>query len=92
MDYFGKRVGFLKFKADIIDKELGKKVYISGQLDLIFSNQFFWLVCMCLIKIYIQSLLSWIVECSLTIYHHDILTFPKGMSRFQGLCFLEDQL
>ncbi|CAO2820019.1 unnamed protein product [Amaranthus hypochondriacus] len=26
VDYFGKRVGFLKFKADIIDKELGKKV------------------------------------------------------------------
>lgn len=23
---FGKRVGFLKFKADVIDKETGKKV------------------------------------------------------------------
>lgn len=50
MDYFGKRVGFLKFKADIIDKELGKKVYISGQLDLnIWSSSLnaggFWLVC-----------------------------------------------
>ncbi|GAB2209837.1 hypothetical protein Droror1_Dr00027062, partial [Drosera rotundifolia] len=26
VDYFGKRVGFLKFKADIIDKETGHKV------------------------------------------------------------------
>lgn len=26
VDYFGKRVGFLKFKADIIDKEMGSKV------------------------------------------------------------------
>lgn len=26
VDYFGKRVGFLKFKADIVDKEMGKKV------------------------------------------------------------------
>ncbi|XP_021754037.1 nudix hydrolase 14, chloroplastic-like [Chenopodium quinoa] len=26
VDYFGKRVGFLKFKADVIDKEMGKKV------------------------------------------------------------------
>ncbi|XP_074304045.1 nudix hydrolase 14, chloroplastic-like [Silene latifolia] len=26
VDYFGKRVGFLKFKADILDKEIGQKV------------------------------------------------------------------
>ncbi|XP_021735967.1 nudix hydrolase 14, chloroplastic-like [Chenopodium quinoa] len=26
VDYFGKRIGFLKFKADVIDKEMGKKV------------------------------------------------------------------
>ncbi|KAK9668239.1 hypothetical protein RND81_13G043800 [Saponaria officinalis] len=26
VDYFGKRVGFLKFKADIVDKEIGEKV------------------------------------------------------------------
>ncbi|KAL9242859.1 hypothetical protein vseg_016817 [Gypsophila vaccaria] len=26
VDYFGKRVGFLKFKADIVDKETGEKV------------------------------------------------------------------
>lgn len=26
---FGGRVGFLKFKADIIDKETGKKVLIA---------------------------------------------------------------
>ncbi|GAB4856963.1 Nudix hydrolase 14, chloroplastic [Ancistrocladus abbreviatus] len=26
VDYFGKRVGFLKFKADIVDKKTGKKV------------------------------------------------------------------
>lgn len=26
---FGKRVGFLKFKADIIDKETGSKVLYS---------------------------------------------------------------
>jgi len=24
---FGKRIGFLKFKADIFDKETGKKVW-----------------------------------------------------------------
>lgn len=28
VDMFGKRVGFLKFKADVIDKETGKKVNI----------------------------------------------------------------
>ena len=28
VDMFGKRIGFLKFKADIIDKETGKKVSI----------------------------------------------------------------
>lgn len=27
VDMFGKRLGFLKFKADIIDKETGQKVY-----------------------------------------------------------------
>lgn len=26
VDMFGKRVGFLKFKADILDKETGKMV------------------------------------------------------------------
>lgn len=26
VDYFGQRVGFLKFKADVVDKELGQKV------------------------------------------------------------------
>ena len=26
VDYFGKRIGFLKFKAEIIDKETGKQV------------------------------------------------------------------
>lgn len=26
VDMFGKRVGFLKFKADVIDKQTGQKV------------------------------------------------------------------
>lgn len=26
VDYFGKRVGFVKFKADVVDKETGKKL------------------------------------------------------------------
>lgn len=30
---FGKRIGFLKFKADIVDKETGQKV-----LDLLFKS------------------------------------------------------
>lgn len=29
VDMFGGRVGFLKFKADVIDKETGKKVLIA---------------------------------------------------------------
>lgn len=27
VDMFGSRLGFLKFKADVIDKETGKKVF-----------------------------------------------------------------
>ncbi|KAG5537101.1 hypothetical protein RHGRI_024516 [Rhododendron griersonianum] len=35
VDMFGKRVGFLKFKADVIDKETGKKVRVPvGRLVL----------------------------------------------------------
>lgn len=29
---FGKRIGFLKFKADVIDKETGTKVFIMKNL------------------------------------------------------------
>ena len=27
VDMFGERIGFIKFKADIFDKETGKKVF-----------------------------------------------------------------
>lgn len=36
---FGKRVGFLKFKADVIDKETGQKV------SLLLSDKFYGLFC-----------------------------------------------
>jgi hypothetical protein len=34
VDMFGERIGFLKFKADIFDKETGKKV--CGHLHALF--------------------------------------------------------
>lgn len=41
VDMFGKRVGFLKFKADVVDKETGQKVpHIPA----------FWLFCTLLIE------------------------------------------
>lgn len=35
VDYFGNRIGFLKFRADIIDNEMGKKVSVS---NIIYNN------------------------------------------------------